>query len=147
VQNLSKKEKKVLKEKELNELDSILAEMGIQPGTAQSASASASAPTAVATVNEPSSQILVQTQTTNEEGKKKVKKKVKKNCLTTEPASVSETVVPQKIDVQEVLKNKLKSKKLNSESISKLAVAEALKESRSVDVKKKSGKKNYGDNY
>ena len=117
VSNLSKKERLALKAKELDDLDSILAEVGI------------AAPTKVAPASEAGG---------SAETKKKNKKKKNAETGAAVPKPVEEAPIETVKDIKAVLAmKKVTSTKKASESATSAAVAEALK----AEEEKKSAKK------
>jgi hypothetical protein len=137
VAQLSKKERKDLRLKELNDLDSILNEYNkdiIIPASSLSLEEKKEI------VKEPTDK----TEIDNEKLKKKKKKKavstnakVSEEEVSTNPSTEIKTI--ETVDVAALLKAKLTKKKTSSSSASSLAIAEALKAAE--EANKKKGKK------
>ena len=136
---LSKKEKKELKQKELEDLDSILSQFGIEQKDN-------SGNQAAAQVNTPQQESKEEVGTVEESKKKKPKKKKSTASSSAVPKQdeVETAAADVIVDISQVLKSKAKAKP--KKATSNDAISEALKESRSVDTKGKKSKDKKGYN-
>ena len=129
--NLSKKERKELQKKEIDELDSILSEFGASPVVTQPANID---PPSTSTMKVEDSTDISNDQPTNASNDKKRKKKKSSSKSTNGDNSASAEVTPSDdvpavvVDVTAALKNKLKKSNKKGNNVP-IAVQEALKAS------------------